>query len=131
MDLGYEGYLSSENFIPMRLSKYLGICSLLAALPVSISALYKTYCYPNVELSAEALFAWRKMIRKENLIKPAKCPCRSPLTTATTVKEMEWEPGVRGFLRIMPSNKRTLELSVTWIEQFHSTVTRVAPYNSN
>lgn len=112
----------------MRLSKSLCLLTLLAASPMPLSALYKTYCFPNVELSAEALYVERKGIRKENLIKPIRCPCRSSLTTATCVRGFDWEPGVRGFVRIMPSNERTIELSVSWVNEFKSTVTREAPY---
>lgn len=118
----------------MRLSKTLArslsILPFLAAIPAHLPALYKTYCYPNAELAVEALAVERKMIRKENLIKTGPCPCRSPLTTATMVHEFDWEPGIRGFLRVMPSDKRSIELALTWIDKFKSSETRVAPFNS-
>ncbi len=92
-------------------------------------ALCKTYPFPNGELGLEGLYVQRRGIRKENLIKP-QCPCRSPLTTANTVHDQNGEPGVRGFLRYMPSKKRTVEGSLTWVNKFQSFVHRYSPTSS-
>lgn len=109
----------------MRLPYALFFLPLLGAVS-ELPALCRTYKFPNWELTAEGIYVDRRGIRKQNIINPSMCGCRSILTTATSTHDLDWEPGVRGFIRYMPSKDRTIELSGTWIQDFESTVERTA-----
>lgn len=115
----------------MRLTKIFYYLPLLAGLPFQLPALCKTFPYPNGELTIEGLWVQRKGVRNENLIIPPQCSnCPNTLTTSRVVHHMNWEPGVRGMLRYMPSHKRTVEFGVTWVHEFKSKVTRTSPTSS-
>ncbi len=88
---------------------------------------HTTYPFPNWELTIEGLYVQRKGVRKASLIRGKARPpdpalgcllCPSRLTTNMVVNDMDWEPGVRGILRYMPSSRRTVEFALTWVDKF-------------
>jgi len=113
----------------MKFSRALYLFPLIGAVS-ELPALCRTYSFPNWELTAEGLLVERRGIRKEKLITPLRCGCRSPLSSTRSVKNFDWEPGVRGFIRYMPSKHRTVEISGTWIQDFESTAEKTSASSS-
>ncbi len=98
---------------------------LLSAIPSAIHAVpWKVFEEPQWELTIEAMMVEREGVKKniiaDDFTLARSCDCfPGTVLTATTLKNhFRWEPGLRAALDYTPSQERSIEFSLEWVNDW-------------